>query len=387
MARSTVKHETASKRAAAEAAYDASDKTLKLHHVPAYFLMGSLLVALYFLSITLAPFFTVIVFAAVLATAFYPAYKQMLRAVKRPFLASIISCILVTLLIVIPLIVVFFMLASEAVNAYAAIQAKINSGFLDPILKWEQGSFLYDLYQTHLPGLNLSNVDLSGQITAVAQRASSFLITQTQSFISGLFGLFLGFLIMGVTLFYFFKDGEVMAQKILALSPLPRRYEKQLLVHLHGMTKATLYGTFLTAIVQGVVGGIGFAISGLGQPILWGTVMAFLALIPYIGTGFIWFPASIILLATGHTGAAIFLFLWGVFVVGTIDNFLRPYLIGSHSKSDSLLTFLVVLGGVIVWGFPGVVFGPFVLTMLTALVEIYQQEYRPVLKDLDHDHV
>ncbi len=364
---------------------DVSEKTLKLPHIPAYFLMGSLLVVLYFLYVTLAPFLTVIVFAAVLATAFYPAYKQTLRGVKHPVLASLICCALVTLLIVIPFIVVFFMLASEAVNAYAAIQMKINSGFLDPLLNWRSGGYVHDLFQHYLPGLNLSSIDLSGQITTIAENASSFLIQQTQNFISGLFGLSLSFLIMGVTLFYFFKDGPIIAKKLMALSPLPGKYEKRLLVHLHAMTKATLYGTFLTAIVQGVVGGIGFAISGLGEPVLWGTITAFFALLPYIGTGFVWFPAAIFLLVTGHTGAAIFLFLWGMFVVGTIDNFLRPYLIGTSTNSESLLTFLVVLGGIIVWGFPGVVFGPLVLTMLTALVEIYEQEYRPMLKGLNHE--
>lgn len=370
-----------------DAPSEVNEKTLKLDHIPAYFLMGSLLIVLYFLYVTLAPFFTVMVFAAVLATAFYPAYRQTLRVVKHPVLASIICCILVTLLIVIPFIVVFFMLASEAVNAYAAIQMKINSGFLDPILNWQTGGVLHDAFQRYLPGLNLNAVDLTGQITSVAQRVSSFLLDQTQAFVSGLFGLLLSFLIMGVTLFYFFKDGPTIAQKLLALSPLPRKHEKRLLIHLHGMTRATLYGTFLTAIIQGVIGGVGFAISGLGEPVLWGTVMAFFALLPYVGTGLVWVPGTLVLLATGHTGSAIFLFLWGMFIVGTVDNFLRPYFIGSRTKSDSLLTFLVVLGGVIVWGFPGVVFGPLVLTMLTALVEIYEQEYRPVLKNLDHEGV
>lgn len=379
-----VKHRRSSPSASV---VDANAKILRLHHVPAYFLMISLLVALYFLYRTLEPFFTVIVFAAVLAAAFHPLYKKILQWVKRPIVASLLACLIVTLLIVVPLIVVFLLLSSEAVNAYTIIQMKLNSGFLDPLFRWNTGGFLYDLYQKYLPGLNLSHVDLSGQITGIAQQISTFLIEKTQMFVSGLLGFFMSFLIMGVTLFYFFKDGEVIAQKILSLSPLPKIYEKKMLSHLHLMTRATLYGTFLTAIVQGVVCGIGFALSGLGQPVLWGTVTAFFALLPYIGTGFVWIPGSIILFALGHTGSAIFLFLWGMFIVGTIDNFLHPYLVGNSMQSDTLLTFLCVLGGILVWGFPGVVFGPLVLTMLMALIEIYQQEYHPMLKGLDHDGV
>jgi len=366
---------------------DVNEKILKIHHIPAYFLIFALVVAFYFLFVSLQPFFTVIIFAGVLATAFYPVYRRIFLGVNHSTLAAVLSCIIVTLIIVIPLVIIFFLLASEAVNAYASIQIKVNSGFFDPILKWKPGSFVYDAYRHYFPDLRLSDVDLSAQITTFAQTVSTFLIEQAQAFVSGIFGFFISFLIMTVTLFYFFKDGEHIAHRILELSPLPVKYEKRLLTHLHRMTKATLYGTFLTAIVQGVIGGIGFAIAGVEQPVLWGSVMAFFALLPYVGTGFVWLPASVILLATGHTGSAIFLFLWGVLIVGTIDNFLRPYLVGKGIITNSLLTFLVVLGGVIVWGFPGVVFGPLVLTMLTALLEIYEKEYGSVLKGLDHDGI
>ena len=366
---------------------DVNEKILKLHHIPAYFLIFALVVTFYFLFVSLQPFFTVIVFAGVLAAAFYPIYRRILLGVKHSALAAVLSCIIVTLIIVIPLVIIFFLLASEAVNAYTSIQIKVNSGFFDPILKWKPGSFVYDAYRHYFPDLRLSDVDLSAQITTFAQTVSTFLIEQTQAFVSGIFGFLISFLIMAVTLFYFFKDGDHIAQRILELSPLPIKYEKRLLTHLHRMTKATLYGTFLTAIIQGVVGGVGFAIAGVEQPVLWGSVMAFFALLPYVGTGFVWLPASIILLATGHTGSAIFLFLWGVLIVGTIDNFLRPYFVGKGIITNSLLTFLVILGGVIVWGFPGVVFGPLVLTMLTALLEIYEKEYGSVLKGLDHDGI
>ncbi len=365
----------------------AKEKNLNLHNVPAFFLIACLIFAFYLLFQVLSPFITVIIYAAVLATVFHPVYVRLQRYVKSPSLTSVICCALVTLLIIIPIIILFFMLASEAVNAYVAIQMKINSGFLDPILQWESGGFFFDIYQRYLPGLNLRDVDLTGQITSVAQQVSSFLISQTQNFLSGIAGFFMGFLILGVTLFYLFKDGEGISDKIMALSPLPNVYEKRLLHHVKLMMRATIYGTFMTAILQGFVGGIGFAIAGVGQPILWGTIMAFFALIPFIGTGLIWVPAAIILLVQGHTGQGIFLILWGSIIVGLLDNFVRPYFIGSKTKANSLLTFLCVLGGIIVWGFSGIIFGPLILTLVVALVEIYEEEYRPILKKLDHHGV
>ena len=185
-------------------------------------------------------------------------------------------------------------------------------------------------------------------------------------------------------MFYFIKDGSVIVKKIMALSPLPEPYEKKLFHRLKTMINATLYGTFFTAIIQGFLGGIGFAIAGISQPILWGTVMAFFALAPYVGTAFVWVPAVLILLFTGSFGAGIFLLIWSVLLVSTIDNFLLPYLIGSSAKTYSLLTFLCVIGGIYVWGFPGLVLGPLVLTLLIAMSEIYEAEYRPLLKELDH---
>lgn len=361
-----------------------NEKILKLHHIPAYFLLFCLLTAFYLFFTLMQPFFTVLIFAAVLATVFYPVYKQLQRVVKSSSFAAFLSCVLVTLVIIIPLIILFFMLATQAFDAYIAIQAKINTGFLDPLLKWSSGGFFFDTYQRYLPDLNIQDLDLTGQITSVAQKVSTFLISQTQNFLSSIAAFFMGFLILGVTLFYFFKDGEQIADRVMTLSPLPNKYEKRLLGHLRTMTRATMHGTFLTAIAQGCIGGIGFAIAGVGQPVLWGTVMAFFALLPYIGTGLVWMPAALILLVQGHTGQAIFLVLWGAIVVGMLDNFLRPYLIGTHTNVNPLLTFLCVLGGIMVWGFPGVIFGPLILTLLVALVEIYEDEYGPILKKLDH---
>lgn len=361
------------------------DKTLGIHAVPAYFLLACLLVALYYLLVLLAPFSTILVFAAVLATAFYPVYRAILKRIKYESISSLITCILIILLIVIPFIVLLFLLAGEAVNMYVVLQHKLSQGFLDPLLQWQHSGPVFNWYTRVFPGFDPASLDISGQITSFAKDVSSFLLSQVQGFVTGILGFFVSFLIMIFTIFYFLKDGGVIVKKIMALSPLPEAYEKKLFHRLKVMTNATLYGTFLTAIIQGFLGGIGFAFAGISEPVLWGTVMSFFALAPYIGTAFVWVPAVLILLLTGSVGPGVFLLIWSMLLVSTIDNFLLPYLIGSSAKTYSLLTFLCVIGGIYVWGFQGIILGPLILTLLIALSEIYEAEYRPLLKELDHD--
>ncbi len=361
------------------------DNALKISAVPAYFLLACLLVALYYLLILLAPFSTVLVFAAVLATAFHPVYRAIRTSIKNEAVSSLLTCLLITLLIVIPFIVLIFLLAGEAVNLYIILQHKLNQGFLDPLLQWQHSGPVFDWYTRVFPGFDPSSWDITGQITSFAKDISSLLLSQVQGFVTGILGFFVNFLIMIFAMFYLVKDGGIIVKKIMALSPLPEPYEKKLFSRLKAMINATLYGTFFTAIVQGFLGGIGFAIAGISQPILWGTVMAFFALAPYVGTAFVWVPAVLILFFTGSLGAGVFLLIWSILLVSTIDNFLLPYLIGSSAKTYSLLTFLCVIGGIYVWGFPGLVLGPLVLTLLIAMSEIYEAEYRPLLKKLDHD--
>jgi predicted PurR-regulated permease PerM len=164
------------------------------------------------------------------------------------------------------------------------------------------------------------------------------------------------------------------------LSPLPKVYEDELFGKMDSMVKAIVFGVFLTAIAQGLVGGVGFAISGISNPIFWGTAIAVASFIPVVGTGLVWVPAAIILVIFGNYWAALFLAIWGFLVIGTVDNFLRPYLIGGKAKTHPLLTFFVILGGLFTMGLIGIVVGPVVLMFVMSLLHIYEAEYTKVLK-------
>lgn len=360
---------------------------LSLHHMPAYFLLACVVVSLYYLISLFQPFVTVIVFAMVLATAFYPLYTWLFAKLRYRNVSAILACIAVTLLIIVPVFVLIFLVASEAVNFYFVFQNKLHAGAYDVFLKWGPGGALYDGYQRFVPNLRIPALDLSGQVSALVQKLSQILLEQSTNLVNGFVSFLLSFLIMLFVLFYFFRDGERIVSRLMQLSPLPDRYETLLVGKLRTVMNATIYGTFLTAIVQGMVGGIGFLIAGVSGAILWGVATAFLSLIPYVGASLVWVPAVAVLFFSGHVGSAVFLLIWGLVLISTIDNILRSFLISSRTKESSLLTFLAVLGGVATWGFPGILFGPLVVNFALTFAEIYRSEYKGLLHDLDHDGI
>lgn len=358
---------------------------LILDKLPGYFLISCLLLTLSFLLYILWPFLTPIFVAAVLTIAFHSYYKSVLKLFRgRSWLASLVSCLIVALVIVVPVTLFVLLVSSEALDAYATIRIKVESGFFDHYLQWENGGFFYDWFSVFKekisPVFDVEKLNLKQDIINIAQALSSYLgdfaIVFAEKFSSFLFGVF----IMFFSLYYFFKDGNSLVDKLGAVIPFPLVYENELFSKLGSMVKAVVFGVFFTALLQGLVGGIGFAIVGISSPVFWGAAMAFLSLIPVVGTAIIWVPAVIFLLIFGSYGSALFLFLWGVFLVGSVDNIARTYLIGGKAQTYPLITFFVILGGVLMMGLKGVIIGPLVLMGFMSLLHIYQSEYAKVLK-------
>lgn len=357
-------------------------KLMILDKLPAYFLIFCLVLFFVFLFQILAPFITVIFVAAVLSIAFYPLYNRIrtfFRGWERS--ASFVTCLIVILITVVPLTVFTILMAGEAVETYEVIQQKVDSGVFDKYLQWQNGGFFYDLNERVKFVIDLEKIDIKKTVVDMAQSLSTFLVSQTAAFVKSISSLLLNFFIMLFSMFYFFKDGKRLTEKIKAMSPLPSLYEAQLFAKITAMSKAIMLGVFLTAILQGLAGGIGFVIAGISNPVFWGTAMAFFSLVPLVGTAIIWVPAAIVLAILGSYWAGLFVLIWGVVVIGMVDNVARPYLIGGKAHTYPLLTFFVILGGVWTMGLKGVIIGPLVLMILMSFLHIYESEYSKVLKN------
>jgi len=326
----------------------------------------------------LSPFLEPILWAIFIAIVSYPAYMKLQRSLKRRgVLSAMVMTVLVVLIIVLPFSFLIFSLANEVVEGYQSVEEMIKTGRLQsyvnevmesPVVKWP-------LARLQLSA-DLSQLDIEGFLLKNLKQITTFMFSQFSIILKGLSGFLIGFLLTLLSLYYFFKDGHRLFETLKEALPI-RPKERDLFVsRFRQMVSATIYGGLLVAVIQGTLGGLAFWILGLPSPVLWGTAMGFLSLIPIGGTALIWAPTSVILLIQGAYAKGIILLAIGVFVISMMDNFLRPLLVGARTKIHPLLLFFSVLGGIQAFGMIGLVAGPLIATLCITLIEIYTQGTR-----------
>jgi predicted PurR-regulated permease PerM len=323
----------------------------------------------------LSPFLEPILWAIFIAIVFYPAYTKLQRSLKqRGILSAVVMTVLVIVIIILPFSFLIFSLANEVVEGYQYVDEMIKTGCLQayieevkqsPVLKWPLAKI--GLYA------DLSNIDIEGFLLKNLKEISAFLFNQFSKILKGLSGFLIGFLLTLISLYYFFKDGHRLFKTLEETLPIRPKERDLFISRFRQMVSATIYGGLLVAVVQGTLGGLAFWILGLPSPVLWGTAMGFLSLIPIGGTALIWLPTSVILLIQGAFAKGIILLAIGVFVISAVDNFLRPLLVGARTNIHPLLLFFSVLGGIQAFGMIGLVAGPLIATLCLTLIEIYVQ--------------
>lgn len=346
----------------------------KMRHFLFFLLLGIVTIA--FLTI-LKPFFYPLFWAAILAGVFYPFYKWLSSKTKSPSLSSVIILFAVFFIIIIPLGAVTALVANEAFELYS--RASSNTGEINQF--WS-GFIDWIKHNQYARQLNINEAFITQKFSEFSQFITSFLLnsikTLTQN--SLIFGIM--FFIMFYALFFFVRDGEKFLQQLMHLSPLGDRYEKVLYRKFISTVRATLKGSLIIGIIQGVLGGLMFAVAGISGSLIWGMLMALLATIPGIGSYFIWFPAALIMLFTGKVAIGVGMILFGAIVIGTIDNILRPLFVGKDSQLHPLLVLFSTLGGIAVFGISGFVIGPVIASLFLAFWEMYDEYYK---KDLDRN--
>lgn len=333
-------------------------------------------VSFYFFYRVFSPYAVPIGWAVVLTLVFYPAYERFARWLRnRRSLASIVATTLTILVIVLPGVLLLFFLAKEVVQIYRFFEEGAKAGKFQFLLRWREIPWIDDLLSHLDPWLNLSQLNLQNMILQSLKRLSTFVLNQSTRFVFGFSQFLFSFLLMAVSMFYLFRDGQRLLEGIKGLIPLTSGEKELLFRRVHEMVHATIFGGVLVALIQGVLGGLAFWILGLPSPVLWGFVMALLAFVPVVGPFLVWLPAAILLAIHGqHYAKAIILVIWGVVVVGLSDNFLRPILISGRTKLNTMILFFAVLGGLKAFGLLGLVAGPLVVTVCLAILDIYSSK-------------
>jgi predicted PurR-regulated permease PerM len=205
------------------------------------------------------------------------------------------------------------------------------------------------------------------------QRILEFLLAHTGAWVAGAFGVVGNISLMLFILFFFFRDGDQMAARAFRLIPMEEKKKDRLQRHLGDVTRAVVFGTIVTALVQGTLIGIAFWITGMRSPVVFGALAFIASFIPFVGTSLVVIPAVLYLMAQGVAWKWIFMLAWGVFVAGSADNFLRPALVSGRAEIGTLTAFFGVIGGIAAFGIVGLFLGPVVLALVLALMQFAEE--------------
>ena len=319
------------------------------------------------------PFLSVILWATVIVILFHPAHKRLRQRIRNPSLAALVSCLLVILIILVPVALVTLAVINELSNAVDSVQAGVNS-LLDPNSRFS-GPVLNFLSRY----IDITHLRSEEFLVERIRGVSGQLAGRTLGFIGGLVGAIVQTFFVIFTMYYFFRDGDNISRSVRDSLPLEREQADSIMTRTREVIDASVYGVLTIAMIQGVLGGLAFWALGLRSAIIWAVVMTFLSMVPMLGAFIVWVPAAIYLALTGHWVKALLLAAWGTLVIGMIDNFLRPKLVGSRTRLHELLIFFSVLGGLNVFGVLGVVLGPVVLAITLALLDVYRTAGRSSL--------
>ena len=333
-----------------------------------------LLVVLYFVFRILEPFLPALAWAAILATVFYPLFSALSRRLRRPRWASALSCVLLTVGIVLPAMFLLFMLAQQSVGAYRTLEARVAAGGPGSFEAVRKTSS-YQWFLARTKDLGMPEPDLGAVAAKAIGIVSGFLVNRSASIFSRITRFVVNFFVMIFALYYLLLRGPGILHELRELSPLRPEHEEMIIQKFRLITRATFGGSLATALIQGAAGGLVFLFFGLPSPLLWGAVMGFLSLVPLVGSALVWGPLVVYYMLTGAVWNGIILLAVFVMVVGTVDNVVKPILIRRGTEIDTLWVFLSVLGGIGVFGFLGLFLGPFLVAILLVLAEIYKVEF------------
>ncbi len=344
-------------------------------------LLALLFSFLYLVFLIFRPYLGTLIFATVLTSVCYPIHRRILQRCKdRQNLAAFLTATLLVIIVVVPLVSFSAALIQQGAESFEQVNAWLKAGNLDRVLSWKGIQPLSQMVDQQLTRLGLEHLNLRKIFLDASAALGHVVLTWGKEFLGNITGLAVRFLLLIVLVFYLFRDGQNLLERLKHLSPLSGEQEEGLIQRVRALSRSVVMANGATAAAQGFAGGIGLWISGI-PPLFWGTVMAFTSLIPAVGTAVVWVPAVGYLLVVGSWGKALFLAVWCVVVVGSIDNFLRPFLMKGEGGISSIYLFFAILGGIHLFGIVGILYGPLILGVTAILLYLYELEYSDVLAE------
>lgn len=346
-------------------------------------LIVALLAAAYACFLLVEPYINSIVMAFIISLLMFPIHQWLERKLpNHNNLASLLSCVILTFIIVIPLLIVFSAIVQQgsvfSQNTYNWVtHGGIQAVFEHPLVV--KGLALANKY---LPFDEINPQEIAQRVATIATSFGSNLVGISAKILGDATNFLVSFFLMLFVLFFLLRDHDKLISAMRHILPFSRSQEDKLLEEIEKVSKSAVMGSFLTAIAQGLAGGFGMWLAGF-PGLFWGTMMGFASFIPVVGTALIWIPAAIYLFLIGDTTWAIFLAVWSIAIVGSIDNLLRPFLMQGSAGMNTLMIFFSLLGGLQLFGLIGLIYGPLVFAITIVLFNMYEEEFKNFLDQQD----
>ena len=320
------------------------------------FVVGGLILLIFVLAfLMLRPIIIPIIFGLLAAYIFSPVYKRVHRATKKKNLSAFLMILCFAIILVVPIVYI----VPELVNQIFEMFVKF------------QDFNIYSLVTRFVEGD--TGISIAANIDNIISQGFSTLLNQFKDLIMDLPSMILKFSVFLFTFFFAVRDTEALKQYVSSLSPFSKNLEKKLMNEFRGITNAIVFGQVLIGIIQGLALGIGLFFLGVPNVLLLTFVACVVCIIPLIGSWIVWLPTSIFLFMNDRIFSAIFLLLYGMLFVGTIDNFLRPYILSKQSKLPVAMSIIGTIGGLYFFGIAGILLGPLILAYAMIIIEFYQQ--------------
>lgn len=330
------------------------------------------LLLIYLLFTILSPFLAALVWAGAIGVITHPLYTRLLRRCReRENAAALLMTSLVVLALVVPLVGLIFTLSREAALAYQYLDST-GSGASSGVLKnFLRHPSITPWLERILPLTSSLQLDLDAMLLPAAKKGIASILNYSTGIAKNFLAFLIKLLLMLIALFFIYRDGESFMRRFWLVVALGEEFRAAIVATVARVLGAVMYGIILTCLVQGTLGGLGFWVAGLPSPFLFGLLMTVCAAIPLVGTALIWLPGALYLLMQGQTLAGVGLIAWGVLVVSSIDNIIRPLFISGKAKLPMLVIILGVLGGLVAFGITGVVAGPVILALFLVFFELF----------------
>lgn len=320
-------------------------------------------------------FLLAILLSGIFAALSHPLYSRFVKWFGgRRVPASILTILLILSGFLIPLIILLGVIAAQAIKVAEIARPWVKQHLSEP---GALGTTLQSLpfYDTIEPYRN----QILTKLGELVSTTSGFIVDKLSSATFGTVQLFFTAFVMLYCMFFFLMDGQGLLRKILYYLPLESNDEENMLEKFTSVTRATLKGSIVIGVLQGGLAGAAFAVVGIPSAVFWGAMMAVLSIIPSVGSALVWGPAVVILISTGEFVRGIGLGIFCAVVVGSLDNLLRPILVGKSTQLHELMIFFSTLGGIFMFGVPGIIIGPIVAALFVALWEIYGMAFKDLL--------